>query len=127
MHRASQRLFRAIAASPSCATGCWRIGFRRGIIYIFDRQFRRALPFFFFLARWCGPESSSRNFSLDFLAGSRTLREFMEMLIGSWAKWPNRYSNPVAAHWRYILSHYVFKDLEGCRRRIALHPLKRAL
>ena len=24
----------------------------------------------------------------------------------------------------YILSHYVFQDLEGCRRRIALHPLK---
>ena len=28
---------------------------------------------------------------------------------------------------RCALSHYVFQDLEGCRRRIVLQPLKRAL
>ena len=40
----------------------------------------------------------------------------------------NRCSNPVAAtvalHCRATLySHYVFQDLEGCHKKIALHPL----
>ena len=63
-----------------------------------------------------------QRFLLDSLMESQKERTWTISIVGQLSS-PT--STAILSH--YTLSHYVFQDLEWCCRRIALHPLKRAL